>query len=57
MIMFAPTILEFSDEKKLLNTFASNATFLIPKSKLSTTKIILASFNGTIPILQKKKKR
>ncbi len=41
----------------LLNTFALNATFLIPKSKSSTTTTNLLSFIGITTIVKKKKKK
>jgi len=39
----------------LLNTFVSNATSLIPKSKSSTTTINLTFFFGTLPLVPKQK--
>ncbi len=41
----------------LLNTFASNVTSLIPKSKSSTATTTLTSFTGTITIVQKKRNK
>jgi hypothetical protein len=40
-----------------LNTFASNATFLIPKSKSSIATINQTPFTGTTTIVQKRKRK